>query len=243
MKRADALELLRFDRPFVGVPGSTTVAAVGLRPEGPLARVATAVMLSRTKHGVQRTTKRRMPDVCLVAFGDLIEFGGSRAGFAELHIGPVLRVESDARSRRWVPDPMTPVTGSLIRFVSAERLVSDAIEQLRAGDHWLKVAERLNRLSEPMTAVQRRAYRRLHEVKPPGAKLTDEEVELVARRYVQLVSRGVLKPLPILAAELGITRDQARDRVRRAREAGYLAAARPGRPSAELGPRLSPSVQ
>ena len=61
---------------------------------------------------------------------------------------------------------------------------------------------------------------------------------MIASRYVTLVSLGSRRPLPRLAEEFGLTREQARDRIHRARELGHLMPTKPGRVNAEPGPKL-----
>jgi len=54
-------------------------------------------------------------------------------------------------------------------------------------------------------------------------------------RCAASTASGQRRPLPIIAAEYGITRSQARDRVHRARVLGILAHAKPGTVSARPG--------
>ena len=87
-----------------------------------------------------------------------------------------------------------------------------------------------------MDERQQRASERLRSTRPPGTRPSTREIELIARRYVQLVEQGVRQPLRTMAGELGLTREQVRDRLHRARDLGYLMPAKQGRVSAERGP-------
>ena len=67
---------------------------------------------------------------------------------------------------------------------------------------------------------------------------TEQEIAAIARQYIALVSGGLRRPLPQIAADFGLTREQARDRVHRARVLGYLEKSTPGKVSAQPGPKL-----
>jgi hypothetical protein len=83
------------------------------------------------------------------------------------------------------------------------------------------------------------AYKRLRRTRVPNARPSEREIKFIARRYIHLVNHDNIRhPLPKMAEELGLSREQVRDRIHRARSLGYLQPAKPGRVSAEPGPRL-----
>ena len=92
------------------------------------------------------------------------------------------------------------------------------------------------RPADPQT--QRDLLDKLATATHPRTRLTDEQLIAVAQRYLTLCQFGVRHPLPQIAKELGISRQQARDRVRKAREKHFLAAGDKGRATATIGPAL-----
>ncbi len=181
-----------------------------------------------------------------IAYGPLVQAPDGRLGFASLQVGPILTprpappVERfpDVPFRNWLPDPSIPVTAGLLRLFRPEWIVTEAVAQLRQEARWRSDAERAGRAG-PMSDRQVRAYRQLRSGRPASARPTEREIELIARRYVQLVAEeGERRPLPRMAEELGLSREQVRDRVHRARVLKYLQPTRQGRVSAEPGPRL-----
>jgi hypothetical protein len=259
MDEATALEMLGLHVPVFGDPLSKVVAGLVVVPDGPvLAQVVARVALTRDRgrlvrhEPVRRGAATRVTMLC-VAFGPLIETPDSRIGFGSLEVGPLLTprpAEPNAVAlpdeelpwQRWLPDPSIPVTAGLLRLISPEKMVAEAVPQLRAAEHWHRVAESRGR-AEPMTEAHLRAYRRLRRGRTPGARPSDREIALITRRYLQLVERGVRHPLRQMADELGLTRTQVRDRIHRARVLGYLMPARQGRVSAERGPAWPPPTR
>jgi hypothetical protein len=71
-----------------------------------------------------------------------------------------------------------------------------------------------------------------------AAATPEDQILRMAVRYCELIAKGLTRPLPQLAEEFGLTREQARDRVRRARELGYLRPGRRGRAEGIPGPKL-----
>jgi hypothetical protein len=180
-----------------------------------------------------------------IGYGPLVETSDSRVGMGSFQVGPVLSPHpattafEGVPAESWLPEPAVPVTAGLFRLFSLESIVAQAIAQLRAGEHSWKVAERLGK-ARAMGNRELDAYKRLQRARTPGARPSERDIELIARRYIQLVGRGIRHPLPQIAAELGLSREQVRDRIHRARDPklGYLQPAKPGRVSAEPGPRL-----
>lgn len=242
-----ALEMLKLDHPFHAPPWSVTWRMALDEESDVLAQVAAMQPLVRSGGRLVRHESRDSKiatEMLLIAFGELVATPDSRIGFRSLQVGPVLTPHPEEVEwfpefplPRWLPDPSIPVTAALLRLVSPERIVSQAVAEMRASEYWRQVAVGLG--AEPMSERQLRAYRRLHTSRPPGVRPSEREIELIARRYIQLVAhQGVRRPLPIMADELGLSRAQVRDRVHRARDLGYLEPARPGRVSAEPGPKM-----
>ena len=53
-----------------------------------------------------------------------------------------------------------------------------------------------------MSERQLQAYRKLAQTRVPGSRPSEREIELIARRYIQLVSQGIRHPLPQMTDEL-----------------------------------------
>lgn len=126
------------------------------------------------------------------------------------------------------------------RGVSAEllRLVSPASIAAEASAHILKGAHEHSSRGTKIPPRYQTALERLKRLRPPNAPTPDSQIEQIAIRYLQLFDAGVKQPLPVIAAQFGITREQARDRVSRAREMKYLQPGKPGRAGATPGERL-----
>jgi hypothetical protein len=172
-----------------------------------------------------RTTKGRLSR--WVLWGTLVETPSGVLVMGSLNIEPAVpETDQDASGRG--------VTAELLRLVSPAFIVAEAVAYLRRSEH----VERTHR-TEPMTQKRERAYNRLHELRTVAAATPEEQIRSIAQRYCELVARGLTRPLPRLAAEFGLTREQARDRVRRARELDYLKpASRRGRAEGIPGPKL-----
>jgi hypothetical protein len=122
------------------------------------------------------------------------------------------------------------VTTELLRLVSPAVIAARATERLRQYGN-VHDAEKLH----PGLAY---ALQRLDKVRIVAATTPDEQIKYIARAYVQLSHNGNRKPVSTIAKAFGLTRAQARDRVRRARVLGYLEASTAGKVNALPGPRL-----
>ncbi len=89
-----------------------------------------------------------------------------------------------------------------------------------------------------MSQEQRDLLGKLAGATHPRTPIIDEQLIAVAQRYIALGLYGVRYPLPVIAEEFGISREQARDRVRKARERHYLAPGEKGRATTTIGPAL-----
>jgi len=257
MDEQEALALLGLDQPTGGEPPAEVRAR--LSDEGDVvAEVAASLQLARRRGRLVRFEQRSpggrdqpVAQMLCVLFGPLVQTPDLRLGFGSLEVGPIVSPHAidvplleGIPMYEWRPDPVIPVTAGLFRLFSLERIVAAAVSQLRSSEYWHQVAEKLGK-AEPMSDRQQAAYARLRRSRVPGARPTEREIELIARRYLQLVGRGMRHPLRQIADEIGLSREQVRDRLHRARspKLGYLEPARPGRVSAEPGPRLLVSTQ
>lgn len=141
-----------------------------------------------------------------------------------LSVAPARRAdELDAASRG--------VTTELLRLVSPPAMAARASEGLRQRQHqW--------RMRGEQTPVLDRVIERLDGIRTVAAATPEDQIRRIATRYVELCRDGVTRPLTYIADEYGLTREQARDRVRRARSLEYLQPGESGRASGEPGPRL-----
>jgi hypothetical protein len=130
------------------------------------------------------------------------------------------------------------VTTEVLRAISPARILADAIAHLETSARWLEIIEQFGGPSMPGT--QRQAIERIKSARIRQSRATEDQIEAIALRYLTLYRAGIKRPLPQIASELGITRDQARDRVHRARKLGFLTSGTQGRASASPGPRLEP---
>ena len=89
-----------------------------------------------------------------------------------------------------------------------------------------------------MPDKQRVVLDRLATGHPAQTPLTDNQLADLAKRYIVLTQRGIRHPLPQLAREFGISRSQARDRVHKARQNGFLTRGTQGLAGASAGPQL-----
>ena len=127
-------------------------------------------------------------------------------------------------------DTALGISSELLRLLSPARLLNEATEYLERQNSYNR---RLREITSPNHTTPRSA--------PPKTRqpyVGETQVIEIAKRYLTLCSRGHRHPLPQLAEEFGISRTQARDRVHKARELGYLKPGKQGRAGAEIGPRL-----
>lgn len=238
-----ALAALGLDRPFVGLP-SDDLRAWFVEHDDVLAGIAASIALTRRAGRLVRRERGGGPAMLCLAYGELVRGRSGRLGMRSLTLGPILTPhpagffgEGGPPQHRWEPDAEIPVTGALLRLISIEDLVTRGLERLRTNEHWREMGQKLGDLA-PAREHEKQRLVKLRKTTAPSRRPTEDEIAAIAARYVMLVTRGVRHPLPQLAREFGLTRDQARDRVHRARVLGYLLPAAPGRVSAEPGPKL-----
>ncbi len=68
--------------------------------------------------------------------------------------------------------------------------------------------------------------------------MPDEYYRDISLAYIEAHSRDPRRPVAVMAEESGRSRNTVADWVRKARAAGWLGTANPGRVNAEPGPRL-----
>jgi hypothetical protein len=167
-----------------------------------------------------------------VVYGSIAVATDAALVLESLAIGPAF----DGQLSQEGDDVAHGVTGQLLRLISPPRILAACAESLTAQGHWLDEAGR--RGARPMSAKQRDILARVDEGRPQQAKVTDDQLDNFARRYLTLYYRGIHQPRAQLAREYGLTHTQARDRINQARRRGFLTPGRPGRVGADPGPRL-----
>jgi hypothetical protein len=223
-----------------GVPAATVCAFPVADPDQPelVAEFAALVVLARQggrlveRRAGQRLRYAQKSTALWVVYGALVQATDGALVISALAIGPAFAGQLTDRG----DDVAVGVTAELLRLLSPTTLLGAAVEYLHRSRYWLQVAERLG--APVMPERQRRAFRRLERARLRRSALSEQQIAEIAKRYLALYRSGMRRPLPQLANEFGISREQARDRVRRAREFGYLTAGTPGRAGAEPGPRL-----
>jgi hypothetical protein len=128
------------------------------------------------------------------------------------------------------------ITTELLRLLSLPELINKVAERLLQHGHALDRAAHHG--APGMSETQRELLNTLAAATRPRAPVSDDELVTIAQRYIALCLAGHRSPVRQLAAELGISREQARDRVHKARTKKYLAPGRAGRATATIGPAL-----
>jgi hypothetical protein len=243
-------------------PRSDLLVAWLVDDEPPLlGRFANLIVLTRQKGRLVRATATDTPrpatlvNLVWIAYGELAQtpdgalvirslglapaFGPSATGQLE---PPIVRpvpggsgLELEPLEVR--PEPVLGVTAAMLRLLSPEKIVNEAVQYLRASQYRLQLGDRLG--ATTIDVRQTAAYKRLEQAKPRSRKRpSEDEIAAIAKRYLWLVRHGSRRPLPQLALEFGLSREQARDRVHRARDLGFLTKGSPGRAGADVGPKL-----
>jgi hypothetical protein len=180
----------------------------------------------------KRRTAREITNQPWIVYGRLVQASHGALVIETLTIGPAFEEQLSHKGG----GVAAGISSELLRLVSPARLLSTAVERLQRDQYQLEVA---HRLGAPATQEkQLEVYRRIEQGRPRHSDVSDDQIIAITKRYITLVRMGLRHPLPQLAREFGITRDQARDRVHRARTHQYLAAGTHGRASAEPGPRF-----
>jgi hypothetical protein len=167
-----------------------------------------------------------------IVHGPLVQAADKTLVIGALTIGPAF----DGQLSRKGDEIALGVTSELLRLLSPTRLLSETVEYLQRSRYWSEVAQRLGAPSLP--EEQQEVHRRIEEGRPRHTRVPEQQIKELAQRYLVLHLLGIRHPLPQLAREYGITRDQVRDRIHKARRLGYLQGGKQGRAGANIGPRL-----
>ena len=235
----DALQVLGIAGESMGIPSPQVRAVVVEDPHQPatLADFAASIVLVRQNGRLRERTpgdRMRRAEVVNLWFVGWGSVGRARDGgliLTSLALAPRLD-DSTTRS-----DVGLGITAELLRVVSPTRILSEAVSYLRRTGRWLEAIERAGGPAAP--PAQKRALRRVDETRARRTRTSDDDIAMLALRYVMLYRQGVRRLLPQLAEEFGLTTTQVRDRINRARhELGYLTVGKQGRAGAEPTERL-----
>jgi len=214
-----------------GYAGGWLVAQLVDDPAEPEVVADFVATLLLSPDGRKLTPRRRAraaeaPNAYWLVFGPIVEASDGSLVLGEFTFAPA-----------WKPrdgdDVFRGVTAPLLRLVSPATLLTQAVEYLRrSASVW-----------GPVSARQRRAQARLEQGRVPRTRVGDDEIERLARHYITLYRQGLRRGLlPKLADDFGLTREQARDRIHRARLDGFLRPTTRGQIDATPGPRLPEST-
>jgi biotin operon repressor len=179
-----------------------------------------------------RLPARAKSNLLWIVYGSIVQAADHTLVLESLSIGPAF----EGQLSRKGDDIAHGVTAQLLRLLSPARLLAQTVEHLQRQRYQLERAEHQG--GPPMPAAQRATLQQIEAGRPRGARVSAEETASIARLYLTLCQNGNKHPLPLLASKLGITREQARDRVHNARKQGYLKPGNRGRAGAEPGPKL-----
>jgi hypothetical protein len=233
------MRVLDEDLPSSGLPSRELRAIAVDDREQPdtVAEWAMRIVLVRRPDGRLAERKREHPgkraavNLWFIAWGSIIRARDGGLVLGSLAIAPRL---SDSAGGT---DVAAGITAELLRVLSPARIVSEAVAYIGRADRVLRLIEAAG--GRPMPEAQRRAHARIRESRVRPARVPDDDIAMLAARYVALYRRGIRRPLAQLADEFGITVTQARDRIHRARhELGYLTPGTQGRAGAQPTPRL-----
>jgi hypothetical protein len=129
------------------------------------------------------------------------------------------------------------ITTELLRMVKLPRILNDTVERLQQNGYLLDRAAKLG--SPPMSDTQRELLAKVATASRLRTPVTREQLIAISQRYITLCQYGVRHPVATIAEELGITHQQARDRIHKARAQNYLAPGVRGRATAAPGPELT----
>lgn len=163
-----------------------------------------------------------------VLWGTLIATQDGVLALGSLRIDSGTNRDRDVQSRG--------VTAELLRLVRPAEIATEALSELRRVERAER--RRLKRDGATMPAERERAFDRLRDLRLAAAATPEAQLRAIAEDYCYLTAQGQTRPLLELKERFGLTRDQTRDRIRRARELGYLEPGRPGRAEGIPGPRL-----
>ena len=180
-----------------------------------------------------RLRLREKSNLLWVVYGSIVQAADGTLVIESLSIGPAF----EGQLSRKDDDIACGVTSQLLRLLSPPRLLAETVERLLQQRHQLE--KLAHQGARPMPDRQRAVYNKIASGRRTPAPSAASQIEAIARYYLQLCELGSRHPLPALAREFGITRTQARDRIHKARELGYLKHGKQGRIHPEPGPRLT----
>lgn len=222
--------------PVAGVPGRAQVVA----------RFAGTLLLERRAGGRlvpassnTRPLFRERANLQWIYWGELNASPSGQLTISTLSVGPWPGADSTLEPGA---DPFQGVTTDVLRALKPARIISQAVEKIRALDQthrfltdhygWAEPPAQRRLLEQAAERVSRPQLRR-------GRRYPDEHYRSIALLYLDLLDQGGQRKIVArLADQLDIPRTTARDWVHRARVLGYLTASRQGRAGAEPGPRL-----
>ena len=176
---------------------------------------------------------REKSDALWVVYGALALSAHNGLVIETLNIGPAFDGQFADKS----DEIARGITTELLRLLSPPEIINRVAERLQWHGHLLDRAA-ATRAVPPMSQNQRDLLDKLANATRPRTPISDEQLIEIAKRYLTLC-QYVRYPLPIIAKEFGISRQQARDRVRKARQKNYIAGGEKGRASGIVGPALN----
>ncbi len=179
-----------------------------------------------------RLSKNRIGNVLWVTYGSAVQTTDGTLVLGSLGIGPAFTEQLSRNS----DEIARGITAELLRLQSPASLLSETVEYLQRHHHWNQLLATGNK--QPIPKAQQDTLSRLNQARPKYSRVTDEQLADLAKRYIVRAPLRRRHPLPQLASEFGITREQAKDRIYKARKLKYLQGGRQGRAGAEPGPRL-----
>jgi hypothetical protein len=225
-----------------GVPPGFTLVAYSVSDDtqpGLVAEFAALITITR-QHGrltlrppAKRPRLGELPNILWILYGGITHTSDNTLILNNLAVSPAF---ADQLSRA-DGDPALGITAELLRLISPSRLINESTGYLQRQHAWLTRPD-----ARPIPKRQQEVLARLEQARPRTGRVPDDQIALLARRYLTLYQLGHRHPLPQLALEFGITRTQARDRIHKARQLGYLQPGTQGRAGAQPGPLLTPNT-
>ena len=228
-----------------GVPNQQLVAfQIGGDASADLVAEFAALLVLRRDGGHLQTNPAGTPlrlaetgNALWIVYGSIVKAVDEALVLGALSLGPAFDLQTGERGN----DAALGVTAELLRLLSPTKLLSQTIEYLERPQRLL--APITSSHEEPDSDERDASSEKSDRPTPPVGRarrtaITEELLAEMASRYVTLYRRGQRQPLPQLAREFGITRSQARDRIHRARQQGWLEPGRERRAGGEPGRRL-----
>jgi hypothetical protein len=180
----------------------------------------------------ERLHVREASNALWVVYGSLALSAHNGLVIETLHLAPAYDRQFSNRD----DEIARGITTELLRLLSLSDIISNTVQRLQQQGHHLAQIEQHG--GPPIPPAQREILESIAAAATPRTKTTDDDLAEIAERYLVLCRLGIRNPLPRLGDEFGITRSQARDRIHKARQKGYLAPGDKGRATAIAGPAL-----